>query len=172
MIFAVPKLKQPIFRHGPIPIGSRTIHTHSFRLQVVDPKKTPVQGCLKFLPLRRVTQLIQNNRQPIITPIPFIYHLSSADFQGLFSSCHPALHPAQPVFPFRQNMRQPNDRCPAQTGPSPIPVGQKDFIQHFWNFHAFYLRQKNRCIVHSFACHIQTIGHPDSLHHFQNPVKI
>src|SRR5512135_132685 len=83
VVFAVPQLEQPLFRHRPIPADRGTVNPHSFGLEVVDPDELLVQRRLKLLPLLLIAQRIQHQGQAVIAKAPLTYLLPGADGQRL-----------------------------------------------------------------------------------------
>jgi len=69
MVLAVPTLKQPVFRHAPIPAGRGTIQAHALGLQVVHAQQVLGQGAFKALPMFVMTQGLQHRRQPVVAEV-------------------------------------------------------------------------------------------------------
>jgi len=172
VIFALPKLKQPLFCHRPIATSRGTIHAHSLGLQIIHSKRAPVQIGLERSPVFILRQLIQHNPQPVVTPFQPSHRLAGADFQDVQPLFCPELNLVEAVIAFRQDMTQPHQASPPQTGPLPVAMRPKMLVQKLWNPYLLALCQQYRDIVHLFRRYIQILCHADSLPHFSNPVKI
>jgi len=108
----------------------------------------------------------------VVAPVHWVNTLLCTDRQCLKPLGYLVLHPIQLVLPSGQNVCQLHGCRPTPTNSSPVPVSRKVFVQHFGKSHMLNLRLQNRYVIYSFVGYSQVIGHPDSLPHFQNLVKI
>ncbi len=166
------KLEQPIVADTPIATGSRTIQPHPLRVQLVHSNDALVERRLKALPLLRLGQRIQHQRQPVITPRTFMHILPCTQLQRLQPMGHPALDLIHAMIPFRQDVGQPDRCCPAQAASLPIAMWLEVVVQQLWYAHRVALGQQNGNIVYSFCRYCQLFCHFDSLPHFQYLVTI
>jgi hypothetical protein len=100
MVVTSAQLKQPIVADAPVPTGGRAIQPHSQRLQLVHPDEALVECGLKALPLLRLGQRVQHQRQPVIAPPAVPHLLASTHLQRLLSMHDPALHLIHAMIPF------------------------------------------------------------------------
>ena len=163
VILAVPKLKQTIFGHLPIPTGGCAVNAHTAWLQIVDPDGALVQRRLKFCPTRIVTQQIETDRQPIITEIQVANRLIQTTTQGLNPFGRPVLYSVQSVVRFRQNVAQPPGDRLAQADPLPVAMGHKVRINQFGHAHMILGGDQYWNIVYSFCGYVKFFIHTVSL---------
>jgi hypothetical protein len=172
MVLTVAQLEQSIVADAPVPTGGRAIHSHPLRLQLVYPDDALVERGLKALPLLRLGQRIQHQRQPIIAPPAVLHLLASTHMQRLRSLSDPALHLIHPMIPFRQDVGQPDHCRPAQARSRPVAMRLEVAIQQVCDAHHLALGQQERNIIHSLGRDRQLFCHTDSLPYFQNLVTI
>ncbi len=172
VIVTFAQLEQPILVHTPIATGSRAIQPHPLRVQLVHADDALVEGRLKALPLLRLGQYIQHQRQSVITPRAFMHLLTGTQLQRLQPMGHPTLDLIHAMIPFRQDMRQPDRCCPAQADSLPITMRLEVVVQQLCSTHRVALGQQNWNIVYSFCRYRQLFCHFDSLPHFHNLVTI
>jgi hypothetical protein len=142
VVFAVPKLEQPVGCHRPIAAGRGAIQTDLLRIQVVHPQQVPVQRGLKTLPGRILAEGAQHIPQAIIAEIQGAHRLSGAATQCLQALLRPGLDVAQPVVAFRKDMGQPNRSRPPQAEALPVAMGREVLVQQRRYAHPFHLGQE------------------------------
>jgi hypothetical protein len=172
MVRALAQLEQSLVADAPVPTGGRAIHAYPLRLQLVHPDQALVERGLKALPLLRLGQRIQHQRQPVIAPPAVLHLLASTHPQRLRSMSDPALHLIHPMIPFRQDVGQPDHGRPAQAHALPVAMRLEVAIQQVCDAHPLALGQQERNIVYSFGRDRQRFCHSDSLPYFQNLVTI
>ncbi len=172
MILTVTQLEQPLLADAPVPTGGRAIQPHPLRLQLVHPDEALVERRLKALPVLRLGQRVQHQRQPVIAPPAFLHLLAGTRAQRLLSMRDPALHLIHAMVRILQEVRQPDHGRPAQARSLPVAMGLEVAIQQVCDAHPLALGQQERYIIHSFGRDCQCFCHADSLPHFQNLVTI
>jgi hypothetical protein len=171
MVFAMPKLKQPVFRHAPVTAGRGAIQPHPVRLQIIHAEGAPVEIGFKRLPLLGIGQFVQHDPQAIVAPLLRPDGLPRAEAYRVRALFHPRLNLVQPVIAFRSDVGQPHQAGPAQTGALPVAMGFEMPVQKFGNPDFLALPQQDRDIVHLFRRYLDCIGHADSLLHFVKSTK-
>src|SRR5260370_2315290 len=91
VVLAVTQLEQPLVADAPVPTGGRAIHSHPLRLQLVHPDETLVERGLKALPLLRLGQRVQHQRQPVTAPQAFLHLLAGTQSQRFHPLAYPTL---------------------------------------------------------------------------------
>jgi hypothetical protein len=101
MVLAMPKLKQPVFRHTPIPTGGGRIQPHALGLQIVHAQQLLGPDTFKRLPVHVIAQRLQHGRQAVVAPVQGVDSLAGRAAQGLEPLHRPGFHLVQPMVRFR-----------------------------------------------------------------------
>jgi hypothetical protein len=160
MVFAMAKLKQPIFRHGPVAVGGGTIQANACRLQVIHAQRVLIQGPLADAPARIVAQGLQHGRQPVIADIQCVHRLPGALPQRVEPLFGPGGDMVQPMVGLRKDMGQPDHADPAQAEAHPVAMGGKMLVQQSLYPHPLQLGQQQGNIIDTFRGQGQALGHP------------
>jgi hypothetical protein len=103
MVFARPKLEQPVCRDAPVTADGRTIQTDARGLQVVHAQHVLIQSPRKGTPARIVAHGLQHGGQAVVADIQRVHRLPGALPQRVEALLGPGCHMVQP-------MVRPSDR--------------------------------------------------------------
>jgi hypothetical protein len=139
MVLTVPKLKQAVFGHAPVPAGGGTIQAHALGLQVVHAQQLLGEGPFKGLPGFVMTQRLQHRRQPVVAEVQRMNLLAGRTAQDVQALVSPGFHMVQPMIRLGEDMGQPHHSHPTEAEAHPVAMGGKVFVQERLHPHALEL---------------------------------
>ena len=137
----VPFCHLVITRHG----GGITAD-HVLR-QGVHLNATGIQVVFDPVPIGRLAQVFQQMAQPVITKIQWIDDLLGQVAQGMVHALEVGFHRHFPVVAFRDDIGQPDHRCPPPTEPPLRPMVRDMPVQDLRQTHLDHLADEQGHIV-------------------------
>src|SRR5438093_7713710 len=106
-----------------------------------------IQIAFYLVPIGRFAQVFQQMAQPVVTKIQRLDDLCGQVAQGVLHALEVGFHRHFPVVAFRDDIRQPNHRCPTPTEPPWRPMARDMPVQDLWQAHLDHLPDEERHIV-------------------------
>jgi hypothetical protein len=91
------------------------------------------------MPIGRLAQVLQQVAQPVITEIQWIDDLPTQVAQRVLHALDIRFHRHLPVIAFREDICQPDHRCPAPTDPPLLPMAGDMAVEHLHKAHFNHL---------------------------------
>jgi hypothetical protein len=138
--------------------------------QVIDLNTTLIQVAFYLVPIGRFAQVFQQMAQPVVTKIQRLDDLSSQTAQGVVHALEVGFHRHFPVVAFRDDIGQPNHRCPSPTESPLRPMVRDMPVQDLRQAHLHHLPNEQGHIVdalcdnHQGPCPQELLGLLRQLH--------
>src|SRR5713101_4973619 len=157
------ELDQPILCDLVITRHCGSITADHVLRQVIDLNAKFIQVAFYLVPIGRLAQVLQQMAQPVVTQIQRHDDLRGQAAQGVVHALEVGCHRYFPVVAFRDDIRQPNHRCPPPTEPPLRPMARDMAVQDLRQAHLHHLPNEQGHIVDALCDHHQVACPQDLL---------